>query len=684
MASIPLPALDVKPAAIDPTQVYKNALAIRGMNQQNQMGNIELQNVQQDQKDRQTISKLFQQNNGDLDKTVQSAAAAGVQPKTLMGLQSTSVDMKTKMAALTKDQLANFSAAHDNAAGLIQPVLDAVTPQDKDAAYQLGLKKMYANPQMYGVSDPSQIPAVRPPDDALKTQLALNMGQKEQAAQTMKQREVAAQELAANNRGGLDMAVFNSLVNDGGAPNPNGQAPNPAVAAQPQVPPANALAAGPQPQAQSVPVNPPATGATPQGVPINPPAIGTPTPVTPQAQVSQPVAAAPPVQAVVPPHGSPSVPVQPGVPAGAPPLSLQDKGQIGFDVAKGMTPEAAYAKLQQMKQDAKPDKTTSVDQQEMNAWLAKNPGKDAADYGAYKAKLVPGYNFTLQQNGAAATPAPKAADGTPLTGPDLVKTFGAKGAMVQSIVDGRQSMPQGFALKTPYWQDIMNKVYQVDPQFSEQRAQIRKAFATGPDGKNIGALNTATVHLDALGEASKALDNGSFTPGNAAYNYVSKIFGSNAPTDFDSLKSAVAGEMATAMKGNATDIEIRTIGETLNKASSPKQLSGVVNDFLHLNAQKLNTYQERYQQQIPGDTAYSPVLPSAAKVFANHGIGTGANAPSSSQSGGTAAPTQSSANKTPAPQTHSFSLSAWQQANPKGDPLAAQRAAQAQGYTVVK
>lgn len=652
MASIPLPALDVKPAAIDPTQVYKNALAIRGMNQQNQMGNIELQNAQQDQKDRQTISKLLQQNSGNLEKVIPAAAAAGVNYKTLATLQSTNVDLQTKISQKTDIDLKNFAAVHENAASLIQPVLDAATPQDKDAAYQAGLKKIYANPQMYGVNDPAQIPAVRPPDDTLKTQLAFNVGQKEMSAQQMKQREVAAQELAANNRGGPDMAVFNSLVNGPqGAGAPAGQAPNPAVAAPPQVPPANALAAGPQPQAPAVPINPPATSAAPHGVPVNPPATGDNQPpqvpinppangtqVPPQAQGSQPVAAAPAVKTIVPPQGAPSVPLQPGVPAGAPPLSLQDKGQMQFDVAKGMTPEAAYAKLQQMKQDTKPDKTTSVDQQEMNAWLAKNPGKDAADYGAYKAKLVPGYNFTLQQGGAAATPAPKAADGTPLTGPDLVKTFGAKGAMVQSIVDGRQSMPQGFALKSPYWQDIMNKVYQVDPQFSEQRAQIRKAFATGPDGKNIGALNTATVHLDALGEASKALDNGSFTPGNAAYNYVSKIFGSNAPTDFDSLKSAVAGEMATAMKGNATDIEIRTIGETLNKASSPKQLAGVVNDFLHLNAQKLNTYQERYQQQIPGDTAYSPVLPSAAKVFANHGIGTGANAPSSAQGGATLPP----------------------------------------------
>jgi hypothetical protein len=36
----------------------------------------------------------------------------------------------------------------------------------------------------------------------------------------------------------------------------------------------------------------------------------------------------------------------------------------------------------------------------------------------------------------------------------------------------------------------------------------------------------------------------------------------------------------------------------------------------------------------------------------------------------------------PTPQTHTFSLSAWQKANPKGDVNAAKTAAQAAGYQV--
>jgi hypothetical protein len=36
--------------------------------------------------------------------------------------------------------------------------------------------------------------------------------------------------------------------------------------------------------------------------------------------------------------------------------------------------------------------------------------------------------------------------------------------------------------------------------------------------------------------------------------------------------------------------------------------------------QKLDTYRQRYEQQMPGDTAYSPVLPQASSVLQKHNV----------------------------------------------------------------
>jgi hypothetical protein len=128
------------------------------------------------------------------------------------------------------------------------------------------------------------------------------------------------------------------------------------------------------------------------------------------------------------------------------------------------------------------------------------------------------------------------------------------------------------------------------------------------------------VHLDQLQDAATAMGNGAFAPGNAAWNAVRSTFGSAAPTNFEALKNAVAGELASALKGNATDPEIANVSKSIQAANSPAQLQGVIDTNMHVLGAKLNTYEQRYQQQIPGDTVYSPILPAARRVFQKHGF----------------------------------------------------------------
>ena len=175
--------------------------------------------------------------------------------------------------------------------------------------------------------------------------------------------------------------------------------------------------------------------------------------------------------------------------------------------------------------------------------------------------------------------------------------------------------------RSPRAQQILSALHQADPTFNEQRAQVRKSFATGPDGANIGSLNTGMVHMDRLSEAVKAMKNGSFTPGNELYNYFKDRFGSAAVTDSGLVTDVVVGEMAKAMKGNATDVEIEKLGKKLRASNSPEQWAGVVHHGIELMADKANTYQERFQQVAPGDTSYDVLLPSARKVLNKYGVG---------------------------------------------------------------
>lgn len=241
----------------------------------------------------------------------------------------------------------------------------------------------------------------------------------------------------------------------------------------------------------------------------------------------------------------------------------------------------------------------------------------------------------LQQSGQSVLPKdPVGPQGSGLSGeeylalvPDSIR------GRVKAIAEGRAPMPSGYELSRGQGGAIQSAVYHYDPEWSEQRAQVRKNLIAGKGGDNIGALNTGTVHLDQLSDAANAMANGSFRPGNQLYNTIRSAFGSSAVTNFEGLKTAVAGEMATALKGNATDQEVRAISDAIQSKNSPKQLADYIDEQLHVLGAKLNTYQERYTQQIPNDKVWSPVLPSAAAVYSKHGINPTAG-PATNVSGG--------------------------------------------------
>jgi hypothetical protein len=149
---------------------------------------------------------------------------------------------------------------------------------------------------------------------------------------------------------------------------------------------------------------------------------------------------------------------------------------------------------------------------------------------------------------------------------------------------------------------------------------VRRAFTAGKNGDNIGALNTAIVHLGRLGQTAEALKNGNFTPGNELFNYFKDKFGSNVVTNFELLKDAVAGEMASALKGTATDIEIANMKRSIKAANSPSQMVGVVQEGMGILSDKANTYQERYRALMPDDP-WSPILPGARAMLERYGAG---------------------------------------------------------------
>jgi hypothetical protein len=503
-------------------------MQLKGMQQQQQMGSLELQQKQIEMQDQATMRQAYMESNGDLEQTLQRAMKSGASPKALMGLRSSMMEMQQKAANLSETQLkvqqGHGAALSSEASGL----LSEPDPAKRMAAFPGSVQRLvsggYITPQdgqkmlTSAAADPSTLS-----DDNLKMLVAHGMTAKDQADTALKARTVQAE---------ADTAAARALTAKTSADKLTAELPG--ITAEGQ-------------QKQRV-----LAGTNPQGITAD----------------------------------------QQATLAGQAATRAQTASHNAVEERQG----AGRLSVEQQAQ--------ALRQTQFNATLGAG----------------------LDANGQRRV----GPDGKPLSGEAYLATLQpAYAAMVKAIAGGRQTqLPRGKELA---W--IMSAVNQYDPTFTNQRAELRKAFTTGKDGSNIGALNTATVHLDQLADVAKAMQNGNFHPGNEFFNATWRMFGNATPTNFEGLKSAVAGELANALKGNATDVEIANLSKSIDAANSPQQLAGVIDTHMHTLGAKLNTYDERYHAQMPEDK-WSPVLPAAQAAFQKHGVNPLARAAAAGNAGG--------------------------------------------------
>jgi hypothetical protein len=303
-------------------------------------------------------------------------------------------------------------------------------------------------------------------------------------------------------------------------------------------------------------------------------------------------------------------------------------GQLPYSVAQqfaGLTPAQALAR------GLNPEQATTATQAAANATETQKrdlqtAANENANLGVARGRLAVEQS-NAQVTRAAADPwgvlglnknAPGAASGAPvLHGDAFLATIPPQmAATVKAVAEGRQTdLPRG----GKELDQLMGAVNTYDPTYSKQRAQLRSADTTGKQGQNIDNLNVAVVHLDQYHEVMKAMNNGTFQPGNQLYNWAAAKFGAANVTNPDFVRQSLAGEAASALKGNATDPEIAGVMNTLGKNQSPAQQEGTALEGLKILGAKLNRYDERYHE-LAQDDPWSPIGKTAQAVFDRYGI----------------------------------------------------------------
>lgn len=163
----------------------------------------------------------------------------------------------------------------------------------------------------------------------------------------------------------------------------------------------------------------------------------------------------------------------------------------------------------------------------------------------------------------------------------------------------------------------VNEATQIDPNFSINENKQRYTYKTqfnDPNSKSqsqIVAINTGLGHLAEFKQAADALGNHSFTDANSLKNYLTKHSGDPAVTNFNTVTTALASELATIYKGGTapTDSEIQDWQNNIFANFSKAQSTGVANETSELISNKLSSLGTAYKTVMgsyPDEPLVSP------------------------------------------------------------------------------
>lgn len=148
------------------------------------------------------------------------------------------------------------------------------------------------------------------------------------------------------------------------------------------------------------------------------------------------------------------------------------------------------------------------------------------------------------------------------------------------------------------------------------RLKAQKDFATGPQGKQVTAFNTAIDHLDTLSYLGKALDTGNMQAINAAALSVAAWTGSAPPVTFDAVKQIIAEEIVKSIvPGGGGVTERLELADKIKRSNSPAQLEGSIAAFKKLMAGQLRSLELNYSQTTKRKDFRDKLLPRSIEVL---------------------------------------------------------------------
>lgn len=139
-------------------------------------------------------------------------------------------------------------------------------------------------------------------------------------------------------------------------------------------------------------------------------------------------------------------------------------------------------------------------------------------------------------------------------------------------------------------------------------------------GGNLINFNTATAHIGQLLDADQQLKNGNLPAANAILQGLGYQTGKAAPVVFDTIKTALSGELGKTYKGGVPDKdEVKDIKAGLDVALAPGQLQGAAQAAAKLMLSKAGELVRHYYD-LTGELPKQTIDPQAMRVYQRLGI----------------------------------------------------------------
>lgn len=229
----------------------------------------------------------------------------------------------------------------------------------------------------------------------------------------------------------------------------------------------------------------------------------------------------------------------------------------------------------------------------------------APNFGAARLTETQRHNKAMEQKGSQPASA------------DNVETA------AKAISNYQQSPLGSMAMRSPYGQAVMARVMELNPDYQSNeygaRSKAYKDFASGKQGTQVASFNRSFAHLETLSKLSEAMGNGDLQALNKLKNSYATQTGKAGPANFDAAKKVVADEIVKAIVGTGGGVADREeASNTINRASSPAQLAGVIDTYKELIGGQLTSLQQQYEQSTGRKDFQRFLAPEVIKYADEH------------------------------------------------------------------